>query len=169
MAVNKATPGLFKLFPTPDKLAESDPAQVEKLIGTITFYKNKTKSIRACAAKLRDEFAGKVPESMEELVTLPGVGRKTANVVRGCAFGLPAIIVDTHVKRVSARLGLTETEDPEVIEQDLMALLPAKHWTHFTNAMIWHGRQICIARKPRCPECPLLKDCPYGQGVLGNP
>ena len=166
VAVNKATPGLFKQYPTPEKLAQADPAAIEKLIGSITFYKTKAKSIRNTTAMLLENFNGKVPEAMQDLVTLPGVGRKTANVLGGCAFGLPAIIVDTHVKRVSGRLALTESEDPERIEQDLMALLPEKEWTHFTNAMIWHGRQICIARKPKCPECPLLEDCPYGQTAL---
>lgn len=163
VAVNKATPGLFKRYPTPQKLAAAQPEQIEPLIATLTFFRQKAKSIRNTAAALLERHEGEVPRGMEELVQLAGVGRKTANVVRGCAFDLPAIIVDTHVKRVSARLGLTVSDDPEVIEQDLMALLPEKEWTHFTNAMIWHGRRICDARKPKCPECTLRKDCPYGQ------
>ncbi|MCK4794307.1 MAG: endonuclease III, partial [Desulfobacteraceae bacterium] len=121
------------------------------------------KSIKACCTALIEKHGGNVPDNLETLVRLPGVGRKTANVVLGSAFGIPGIVVDTHVKRLSQRIGLTKESDPVKIEFDLMALIPKTDWIDFSHQMIWHGRRLCPARKPRCPECPLKKLCDYAQ------
>lgn len=166
--INELTPELFRRFPSPAALAAADPGEVEQLIFASGFYRQKTRSIQNCARMLVERFGGEVPEAMEDLVQLPGVGRKTANVIRGNAMGLPGIVVDTHVRRVSGRLALTASTDPDRIEMDLAALLPEAEWTHFSNAMIWHGRRICIARAPKCPECPLLKYCPEGQRRMSD-
>jgi endonuclease III len=158
--VNRVTPGLFGEFPTPDALAQAPSARVEELIKRTGFFRQKTKSIQATARAVAEQHGGDVPDTMEALCTLPGVGRKTANVVLGTAFGKPAIFVDTHVRRVSNRLGLTFTDDPDKIERDLQALLPPRAWTAFAHRMIHHGRQVCLARKPRCSACSLAKWCP---------
>jgi endonuclease III len=158
--VNKVTPELFAAYPGADDLAKAPPERVEQLIKRTGFFRQKTKAIQAVARAVAGDHGGRVPETMEELTALPGIGRKTANVVLGTAFGQPAIFVDTHVKRLSNRLGLTVESDPVKIERDLQALLPPKSWTAFAHRLIHHGRQICVARKPRCRACPLLRWCP---------
>jgi len=159
--VNEVTPVLFARFPTPADLAASDRAEVERLIQSTGFFRSKAQSIQGLSRTLVEDFGGQVPATMDELVRLPGVGRKTANVVLGTAFGLPAgVVVDTHVQRISRRLGLTPHTEPAKIEQDLMKLLPRKEWIDYSHRLIHHGRQICKARRPRCESCPLAKLCP---------
>jgi len=163
--VNEVTKTLFKKLRTAKDYANVPLAELEEIIRPTGFFRNKAKSIKACCAGLVEKYGGKVPESMEALVELPGVGRKTANVVLGSAFGIPGIVVDTHVKRVSQRLGLTKEKDPVKIEFDLMDLIPKKDWIDFSHELIWHGRGVCGARKPRCPECPLRELCDYGREI----
>jgi endonuclease-3 len=158
--VNQVTPGLFAAYPDPAALAAAPPGAIEALIKRTGFFRQKTKAIQSVARRVAEEHGGAVPEAMEVLTTLPGVGRKTANVVRGTAFGLPAIFVDTHVRRLSNRLGLTTSDDPDTIERDLQALLPPRAWTAFAHRLIHHGRRVCVARKPRCTSCALLRWCP---------
>jgi endonuclease-3 len=158
--VNQVTPALFEEFPDPRSLARSPRTKVEQMIRKTGFYTQKTRSIRECAKQMVERFDGKVPRTIEELTTLQGVGRKTASVVVGTAFGEPAVFVDTHVKRVSHRLGLTRSTDPGQIERDLKGVLPSKQWTAFCHRLIHHGRRLCFARGPRCQECPLLDLCP---------
>lgn len=165
--VNQVTPHLFKRFPDAASLAQGDLAEIEQLVYQTGFYRQKAKSIQQCARAIVERHGGALPESMEELTDLPGVGRKTANLVRAYAMGHPGVIVDTHFKRVSGRLGLTANTDPEKIEMDICALLPESEWTHFSNSLIWHGRRLCPARAPKCPECPLRPDCPTGQLSTG--
>jgi len=160
--VNRATPELFARWPTPDDLASANPEEVEKVIFSTGFYRQKTRSIIALAQDLTERFEGEVPDSMAELVTLKGVGRKTASVVLAEAFGQPAIAVDTHVRRITnRRLRLTDQEDPSKIEQDLKALVPRPEWRHLSMRIIQFGRDVCEARKPRCWECDLADLCPY--------
>ncbi len=158
--VNMVTPTLFARFPDAKSFAEAKPAELEKLIQSTGFYRNKARNIQACCRQLVEKHAGKVPATMEDLVPLPGVGRKTANVVLGAAYGIPGITVDTHVGRLSRRLGLTEHTDPEKVERDLMALVPKKEGTIFSHRLILHGRQVCQARKPNCGGCGLARFCP---------
>jgi endonuclease-3 len=159
--VNMVTPALFRRYPTPEKLARSSQADVEKIIKSTGFFRAKAKSLRGMAAALVNDFDGRMPRTIEELTKLPGVGRKTANVLLGTAFGIATgVVVDTHVKRIAHLLGLTKQTNPEKVEQDLMELLPQAEWVNFSHRLIHHGRQICIARRPKCPECPLLKLCP---------
>lgn len=166
--VNMVTPALFKKYPTPEKLAQARQEDVEELIHSTGFYRAKAKNLLGMAQKVVSDFDGELPRTIEELTTLPGVGRKTANVLLGTAFGIATgVVVDTHVKRLSHRLGLTRRLQPEKIEQDLMALLPRKEWVNFAHRLIHHGRRICFARKPNCRECPLLKLCPR-VGVAGE-
>jgi endonuclease-3 len=139
---------------------------LEEMIRPTGFFRNKAKSIKACCRGLLERHAGEVPDTMEDLVRLPGIGRKTANVVLGSAFGIPGIVVDTHVKRVSQRIGLTQQSDPVKIEFDLMSLIPKNNWIDFSHQLIWHGRRVCTARKPKCPDCPLLRLCDYGRENL---
>jgi endonuclease-3 len=165
--VNLVTPALFVRYRSAAAFAASRPAELEKIIQSTGFFRNKTKSIRAAAAAIAQEHGGKVPRTMEELRALPGVGRKTANVVLGNAFGKnEGIVVDTHVARVSQRLGLTSKGDPEKIERDLMKLVPQEQWTDWSHWLIWHGRRRCFARKPDCQECELLRLCPSGPGFI---
>jgi endonuclease-3 len=138
---------------------------LEEEIRPTGFYRNKAKSIQKCCQELGKQFGGKVPKTLEDLVTLPGVGRKTANVILGNAFGTPGIAVDTHVHRVSERIGLTKNDDPVKIEFDLMEIVPKEEWTHFSNLLIWHGRRTCVAKKPLCGICPIRKWCDYGSNV----
>jgi endonuclease-3 len=158
--VNLVTPRLFERYPTPEDLAAADPREVEDIIRSTGFYQNKTRSIIGMARALVDRFGGEVPTSLEDLVTLPGVGRKTANVVRPVAFGLPGLAVDTHVGRLSRRLGLTTAEDPVKVETDLNAMIPATERGNFSLRLILHGRRVCVARLPRCQECVLEDICP---------
>jgi endonuclease III len=158
--VNRVTPALFAEWPTPAALATAEPARVEALIKPTGFFRQKTRAIQAVARAVTSEHDGRVPDRMESLTALPGIGRKTANVVLGTAFGQPAIFVDTHVKRLANRLGLTVEEEPDRIERDLQSLLPPKDWTAFAHRLIHHGRRICVARKPRCIECSVARWCP---------
>ncbi len=158
--VNLVTPALFARYPTPRALADAEPRELEALIHSTGFFRQKAKSLLGVATATADGFHGKLPRDLDTLVTLPGIGRKTANVVLGTAYGVPAIVVDTHVRRVSNRLGLTAEDDPTKIEMDLRGLLPPPSWTHFTHRLIHHGRRVCHARKPRCEECPLARQCP---------
>jgi endonuclease-3 len=165
--VNKVTPGLFRKYKSAKDLAAADPSQLEKEIQSTGFFRNKAKSLRGMAAAIVEKHSGQVPRTMEELTHLPGVGRKTANVVLGNAFSIAVgIVVDTHVSRVAARLGLTKHTDPVKIEQDLMQIVPTEDWTLFSHLLIHHGRQICQARKPKCSICPLLPHCPAGQKFM---
>ena len=159
--VNEVTTELFKRLKTAQDFVEIPMEELEALIRPTGFFKNKAKSIKGCCAAIVEKHGGKVPNRLEDLVKLPGVGRKTANVVLGSAFGIPGIVVDTHVKRVSQRLGLTEHADPVKIEMDLMKIVPRDLWTEFSLQLIFHGRKVCKARKPECPLCPLNKVCPY--------
>lgn len=159
--VNEVTPALFERFPTPEELAGAKREEVEELIHSTGFFRQKTKSIIGMAEAVVERHGGVVPDTMEELVKLPGVGRKTANVVLGNAFGKNVgVVVDTHVKRLSNRLGLTKHDDPVKIEQDLMKLVPQDVWTDFSHFLILHGRAVCDARKPDCPACTLSDLCP---------
>lgn len=159
--VNEVTVTLFRKYRKAKDYAAADAAVLEEAIRSTGFYKNKTRSVIACCKKLVADFHGEVPHTLEELTTLPGVGRKTANMVLGNAFGVPAIAVDTHVLRVSNRLGLARSDDPLAVEEALMQQVPKDKWTAFGNAMILHGRETCIARKPRCPECVLRAMCEW--------
>ncbi len=160
VGVNKATPQLFKLYPTPQALAAASLPEIEPLIRSTGFYRSKAKSIQGAARVLVERFGGKVPETVEELTQLPGVARKTANVVLGSWFGIPSgVVVDTHVLRLSRRLELTKNTDPVKVEQDLQKVIPQDRWIQFSHELIHHGRQVCIARKPRCPDCSLETLC----------
>jgi len=165
--VNQVTVDLFKKYRSAREYAESNLAKLEEEIRPTGFYRNKAKSIQKCCQELVKRFGGEVPKTLEDLVTLPGVGRKTANVILGNAFQIPGIAVDTHVNRVSQRIGLTKNDDPVKIEFDLMEIVPREEWTHFSNLLIWHGRKTCVARKPLCGICPIRKECDYGSKVKG--
>jgi endonuclease III len=158
--VNMVTPALFAKYPSPHDLAAADPADVEELVRTTGFYRNKAKSIMGMAAALVERFGGEVPHRMSDLVTIPGVGRKTANVVRSVALGEPGLAVDTHVQRVSARLGLTTQTDPVKIEMELNPMVRAPERGPLSLRLILHGRAVCTARKPRCGDCVLADVCP---------
>ncbi len=159
--VNAVTKTLFEKYRTARDYAEADPDELEEEIRPTGFYRNKARSLRGMARALVEEHGGQIPRTMPELVALPGVGRKTANVVLGNAFGVDeGIVVDTHVRRVSSRLGLTEERDPEKIEQDLMRVVPDDDWTIFSHLLIFHGRRVCKARRPDCPGCVLNDLCP---------
>ena len=174
VTVNKVTPVLFQRYPTARDIAEAPPAEVERIIHSTGFFRQKSKSIQGACRRIVEEFGGKVPDMLEQLVTLPGVARKTANVVLGPAFGKnEGIVVDTHVGRLATRLGLTWTskdgKDAVKIERDLIKLFPQKEWTFLGHALIWHGRRVCFARKPNCPECTLAKTCPSAGAFDGTP
>lgn len=159
--VNMVTPSLFKRYRTPAAMADADPAELEEMIKSTGFYRNKSKSLLGMSRALVEQHHGKVPQELEELVELPGVGRKTANVVLGNAFDKnEGVVVDTHVGRVSERLGLTRETDPVKIEQDLMRLYPSERWTMLAHLLIEHGRRICVARRPKCEQCFLNDICP---------
>ncbi|MSP39571.1 MAG: endonuclease III [Deltaproteobacteria bacterium] len=159
-AVNKVTPALFDKYPTPAALACAPIGDIESLIRTLGLFRAKAKSLKHCAEQLVEDFAGAVPSAMEQLTDLAGVGRKTANVIRGHAFGIPGIAVDTHCRRLSRRLGLTRQQDPAKIEQDLARILAPQQWTGFSHRLIIHGRRVCYARKPNCAGCTLGDLCP---------
>jgi endonuclease-3 len=161
--VNQVTPALFARFPDPATMARARRSQIEKLIRSTGFFRNKSKNIQAAAQKIVADHDGRLPDTMEELLTLPGVGRKTANVILGNSFDTPGITVDTHVGRLARRLGLTAEEDPVKVEFALMALIPRRDWTQFSHMLIFHGRQVCKARKPLCADCGLAKHCPSRQ------
>ena len=158
--VNQVTATLFPRYPGPQAFAYANPAELEKEIRPTGFFRNKTKSIMGASKKIVEEFDGQVPKTMDELLTLPGVARKTANVVLGTAFGIPAgVVVDTHVLRLAGRLDLSTNTDPKKIERDLMRVIPQEKWILFSHQLIWHGRRVCQARKPKCLECNLEKIC----------
>lgn len=160
--VNKVTPALFQRYKNAKDYAASDPLKLEALVKSTGFYRNKAKSIRGMAKLLTEKFRDVVPQTMEELLELPGVARKTANVVLGTAFGIAkGVVVDTHVMRLSHRLGLTNKPTPEKIERDLMNIVPQPDWIWFSHALITHGRRVCQARRPDCPNCPIRELCPY--------
>jgi endonuclease-3 len=166
--VNRITPELFRRYPTPAALAAAPPGRVEELIRPTGFFRQKTKSLQAAARDIAEEFGGRVPGTMDELLRLRGVARKTANVVLGNAFDVPGLTVDTHMKRVNRRLGLTKQEDPVKIERDLMELVPKRRWTYYSHAIIQHGRVCCDSRKPRCEACPLRPECRWPESREGR-
>lgn len=161
--VNQVTPRLFEKYPTPEHFAGAPSEELEEDIRSTGFYRNKARSIKGFAAGVIEEYDGKVPDSLEELTALPGIGRKTANVILGVAHDIPGIVVDTHVKRISRLLGLTTETDPEKIEYDLQTLIPEEHRVQWAHLIIDHGRAVCKARNPRCEECVLLDYCPSGR------
>lgn len=163
--VNQVTSKLFKKYKSPKDFVELSLEKLEEEIRPTGFYKNKAKSIKNCCKELIERFGGQVPQTLEDLTSLPGVGRKTANVILGNAYGIPGIVVDTHVHRVSKRLGLTKNDDPLKIEFDLMEIVPKEEWTHFSNLLIWHGRRTCAAKKPLCDECSISKYCDYWKNI----
>jgi endonuclease-3 len=158
--VNQVAETLYVKYPTPKHFAYANPGELEQDIRPTGFFRNKTKSVMGAAKKIVEEFGGQVPQTMEELLTLPGVARKTGNVVLGSGFGIASgVVVDTHVIRLSSRLDLTKHSDPKKIEQDLIKILPQEKWVIFSHQLIWHGRRLCVARKPRCAECKLEHLC----------
>jgi endonuclease-3 len=159
LRVNIVTKDLYKKYKSVEDFARANPEELEQDIKSTGFYRNKAKNIIACCQKLISEYHGKVPNNMEDLVALPGVGRKTANVVLSNIYGIPGIIVDTHCIRLSNRIGLTDYEDPVKIENDLMEIVPKKDWAKFSNNLVYHGRAICDARKPKCEICPISEHC----------
>ncbi len=160
LRVNMVTPELFRNHPTPQAFLALPIEELEKAIFSTGFYRNKAKSIKATSAALMEQFGGEVPRTIEELVTLPGVGRKTANVIMGHCFDVPGVVVDTHVKRISNLLGLVSSEDPDKIEAELEALLPQEDWVRFSHMIADHGRAVCVARRPQCGICPISGLCP---------
>ena len=164
--VNQVTATLFNKYRSAKDYAQADPLELEQDIRPTGFYRNKAKSIQKCCQELVARFGGEVPKTLEEMVTLAGVGRKTANVILGNAFGIPGIVVDTHVHRVSQRIGLTKKDDPVKIEFELMEIVPKEEWTHLSNLLVWHGRRTCVARKPLCDSCAIRKLCDYGSKLV---
>jgi endonuclease III len=167
--VNRLTPALFARYPDAAAFAGADRKELERLIKPTGFFRNKARNILLCCKQLVERHGGQVPRTMKELVQLTGIGRKTANVILGNAFATPGIPVDTHVGRLSRRLGLTEHTNPVKVERDLMGLVPKKHWSLFAHRMIFHGRQVCRARRPRCEACPLAGLCPRDGVSPGEP
>ncbi|MGH7845790.1 MAG: endonuclease III [Candidatus Binatia bacterium] len=159
--VNRVTPRLFERYPGPAELQNATVQEIEGIIRSLGLFRSKARALKMMSGQLVQEFASKVPSRMEELTRLKGVGRKTANVILGYAFGTPGVVVDTHVKRLAGRLGLTKQVEPDRIEKDLMRLLPEKEWTHFSHRLIIHGRKVCRAMRPRCGECVLQDLCPW--------
>jgi endonuclease III len=159
--VNMVTPALFKKYPTPQAMAKAPLPALEKLVKSTGFFRQKAKSVQGSAAALIERFGGEIPKTIAELTTLPGVARKTANVVLGTAYGIAeGVVVDTHVQRLAMRLGLTRKTDPKDIEADLMKVVPQEHWIRLSHQLIWHGRRVCFARKPNCDGCALAPFCP---------
>jgi endonuclease-3 len=158
--VNIVAKDIYKKYRSAKDWANADVLEIENDIRSTGFYRNKAKAIKATAQKVIDEFGGEVPKTMDELLSLPGVGRKTANVLLGNAYGIPGIVTDTHVIRLSRRIGLSENSDPVKLEFDLMEIVPKKNWTLFSHLLVFHGRAICMARKPDCQHCPISKYCP---------
>ncbi len=160
VGVNRVTPGLFREYPDARAMAAADRRHVEELIVKTGFFRQKTRSLIGAARKIVEDYGGEVPSEMEALVKIPGVGRKTANVILGHIYGKPGFVVDTHVRRLTYRLGFTKRTDPAKIEIDMQKILPARDWTPFSMRLILHGRQVCIARKPDCERCAVARDCP---------
>lgn len=159
--VNQVTPALFKRYGTPKLLSNAQSSDLERLIRPTGFYKSKAKNLIGCAHAVVTRFGGKVPNTMEQLTSIPGVGRKTANVLLGVAFGKPGLVVDTHVKRVANRLGMTCSSNPEQVERDLQSIFPEAQWTDVSQRFLLHGRYVCLARKPRCSICPIYDVCEW--------
>ncbi len=165
--VNQTTPALFKKYPNPQNMAKADLRDIQNLVKSTGFFRAKAKNIKGLSKKIMEEFDGKVPSNLEALITLPGVGRKTANVVLGHAFGIPGITVDTHFGRLSRRFGWSKQNNPVKVEFEVGKLIPQKEWTNLSQRMIWHGRRVCHSRKPACGDCALAKLCPsYGIGEV---
>ena len=165
--VNQTTPALFKNYPNPKKMAKADLKDIQKLVKSTGFFRAKAKNIKGLSNKIIEEFGGDVPSNLDDLITLPGVGRKTANVVLGHAFGIPGITVDTHFGRLSRRFGWSKQNNPVKVEFEVGELIPQKEWTNLSQRMIWHGRRVCHSRKPACGACALAKLCPsYGIGEV---
>jgi endonuclease-3 len=165
--VNQITPALFKKYPNPEKMAKADLRDIQKLVKSTGFFRAKAKNIKGLSNKIMAKFDGKVPSNLEDLITLPGVGRKTANVVLGHAFGIPGITVDTHFGRLSRRFGWSKQNNPVKVEFEVGGLIPEKEWTNLSQRMIWHGRRVCHSRKSACGACALAKLCPsYGIGEV---
>jgi endonuclease-3 len=165
--VNQTTPALFKKYPNPQKMAKADAKDIQNLVKSTGFFRAKAKNIKGLSNKIMEEFDGKVPSNLKDLITLPGVGRKTANVVLGHAFGIPGITVDTHFGRLSRRFGWSKQNNPVKVEFEVGELIPEKEWTNLSQRMIWHGRRVCHSRKPACGACALAKLCPsYGIGEV---
>ena len=165
--VNQTTPALFKKYPNPLKMAQADIKDIQKLVKSTGFYRAKAKNIKTLSSKIITDFDGKVPNKLESLITLPGVGRKTANVVLGHAFGIPGITVDTHFGRLSRRFGWSKSLDPVKVEFEVGKLIAEKEWSNLSQRLIWHGRRVCHSRKPACGACPIAKYCPsYGMGEI---
>ncbi len=165
--VNQTTPALFKKYPNPKKMSKADLKDIQRLVKSTGFFRAKAKNIKALSNKIMEDFEGDVPSNLEDLITLPGVGRKTANVVLGHAFGIPGITVDTHFGRLSRRFGWSKQSNPVKVEFEVGELIPEKEWTNLSQRMIWHGRRVCHSRKPACGSCPLAKLCPsYGIGEV---
>ena len=162
--VNKTTPALFKKYKKAKDYAEADLKELEGHISSINFFRNKAKNIQACCKKIENEFGGEIPDTLERLITLPGIGRKTANIVLGGAFGKDAIAVDTHVKRVSNRIGLAFSDNPDKVEEELCKVIPSKRWIKATSLLIHHGRYTCVAKKPKCVICKIKDYCNYFNG-----
>jgi endonuclease-3 len=159
--VNQVTPALFRRYRQPGDLAAAKLSELEQIIRSTGFFKSKAKNLMACGKTITERFGGQVPQTMDELIALPGVGRKTAIVVLGNAFGQPSIVVDTHVKRVAKRLGLTQSDNPDLVEQDLQQLIPRPQWTALSQRLLLHGRYVCLARKPHCRTCPIFRHCTW--------
>ena len=165
--VNQTTPALFKSYPNPLKMAQADIKDIQRLVKSTGFYRAKAKNIKTLSSKIITDFNGKVPNNLESLITLPGVGRKTANVVLGHAFGIPGITVDTHFGRLSRRFGWSKSLDPVKVEFEVGDLFPKKEWTNLSQRLIWHGRRVCHSRKPACGACPIANYCPsFGVGEM---
>lgn len=159
--VNQVTPVLFKRYPTPQAMAKAAATELETVIRSTGFFKSKAKNLIGCAQVITAQFKGQVPDTMEALISIPGVGRKTANVLLGAVFGKPGVVVDTHVKRVANRLAMTQSGDPEQIERDLQSMYPQTQWTDVSQRLLLHGRYVCLARKPRCSVCPIYDICEW--------
>ena len=165
--VNQTTPALFKSYPNPLKMAQADIKDIQRLVKSTGFYRAKAKNIKTLSSKIITDFNGKVSNKLESLITLPGVGRKTANVVLGHAFGIPGITVDTHFGRLSRRFGWSKSLDPVKVEFEVGDLIPRKEWTNLSQRLIWHGRRVCHSRKPACGACPIANYCPsFGVGEM---
>lgn len=168
--VNMTTPALFAKYPAPDDLAAANPADVEQILASIGLFRAKTRSVIGLSAALRDRFGGQVPRKLEDMVTLPGVGRKTANVVLGNAFGVPGLTVDTHFGRLARRFGWTDSDDPVKVEAEVGALVEKREWVMLSHRLIWHGRRMCHSRRPACGVCPVADWCPsFGLGPTDAP
>ena len=160
--VNMVTPKLFEILPDPKAFAEAEISLIEELIKSTGFYHNKAKNLKACAKRLLEAFHGEVPDNMEDLLSLPGVGRKTANLIMGDVFHKGGVVVDTHCKRITKKIGFTKNDDPTKVEFDLMKIIPKENQSRFCHQIVWHGREICIARRPKCMECPIREYCKEG-------